>query len=513
MTVRFAPTPLTAWPALDPAALAGARPSGIDAALRDACVTTDEARVHLDKLLTPDTLCVTTGQQPGLLLGPLFTVYKAATAIALARDLEATLGRTVVPVFWVAGDDHDFAEANHVYVLGMTNTIERVALRSRAAAAPLTPLYQEPLGQEITTAIDRVLQATPDTEFKADVASWLERHYAPDRDFAGAFADALAELFAPHGLVVFRPTHPAAKRAMAPHLLRALAVAADLDDALGARAAELVRRGDVAPVRVGDGATLVMLEGRVGRDRLVLQNGRYAGRRSGDTWSLDELQFLADREPERLSPNVLLRPVVEAALLPTVAYVAGPGELDYLPQAAPVYQALDVAPQVAVPRWSGRLIEQRVDKVLQKYQLLPEQLDLAEGQLEASLARDAMPPAAAEALRALRQAIASEYERLQTAAVRVDPTLKKPVQSARNAALGGAADLEKRIVSHLKKRNEIVTQQLAKARHSLYPLGKPQERVLNVVTYLVRYGPTFLNHLIDACARDLPTLESRQRTP
>jgi bacillithiol biosynthesis cysteine-adding enzyme BshC len=461
--------------------------------------------------MSGQAFCVTTGQQPGLLTGPLFTIYKALTAIALAESLEALVKRPVVPVFWVAGDDHDFAEANHVYLLGLDNEIDRVELRARDANDPLRPLYQEPLGHDLSTVMDSLMTHTPDTEFRADVLGWLERHYRPDNDLATAFAGAVAELLGPLGLVVLRPTHAETKRVMVPHLLTALEHASALDAALAETAQDIERAGQRAPVHVGDGASLVMIEGRLGRDRLVIDGSGFTARRSGESWDVDQLRRIAETEPMRLSPNVLLRPVVEAAILPTLAYVAGPGEAAYLPQCRPVYDRLGVVPQMPVPRWSGTIVEQRVQKVLDKYGITVEAF--GRGDIEARVAREDMPSEATAALSAITESLQAEYGRLENAAIEIDPTMKKPVQHARNSALSGVRSIEKRLVAHLKKHNEIVAQQLAKARHNLLPNGQPQERIFTVAPYLIRYGPAFLDEVLNRSRRFVGRAEAADLGP
>lgn len=497
---------MTGPPAWDPVA-AAQRGHSIAPELRDAFVAQGAGSVNLEHLIAGRALCVTTGQQPGLLLGPLFTVYKAISAVVLARVLSESLGRLVVPVFWVAGDDHDLAEANHVHVVNLANDVEEIRLRDRDESAPLVPLYHEPLGVAIDEVFARLRGATPDSEFRPAILEWAERHYRAESDFATAFAGALAELMGPHGLLVFRPTHHAAKQAMAPLLLASLERAADLDTALDRRARALAEQGYAVPVTTGDGATSVMIEGSLGRDRLMVEAGRYVSRRSQETWSLRDVEQIATRAPERLSPNVLLRPVIEASLLPTLAYVAGPGELAYAPQCAPLYEALEVEPQPFLPRWSARILEPRITKVLEKYRVEPESL-VQEGQAEASLLQEEMPAEATEAIRRLRTALTDEYRRLEHAAVTIDSTLKKSVASNRNAALAGVNDIERRIVAHLKKQNEILVRQISKVRHNLFPLGRPQERVFNVLPYLIRYGPAFIEAALQASAEWKTGLES-----
>ena len=514
MNLTFVPTPIGDLPRIDwhqLAARRSARP--IDPALRGAFVDAASGPQPADRLFAPGAMCVTTGQQPGLFTGPLLVLYKALSAVALARRLERTLARPVVPVFWVAGDDHDLAESNHTHLLTPANEVERIALADRPPEAALTPLYRERLGDGITHALDAVTAGTTESEFRHEVLAWLGRHYRADADYAGAFAGAMADWLSPHGLAVFRPTHAAAKAAMRPWLIRTLAEAQAILPALVARADELRREGRPAPVGVDDQATPVMLEATLGRDRLVRHGDGFRTRRSGEEFTLPALRAIADTSPARLSPNVLLRPVVEAAILPTVAYVGGPGELAYFPQCAPLYSAHGVHPQVPVPRWSARVVEARVAKVLEKYDVAANDLTLAEGQLEQRLVRDEIPASAVAALEAIRRALDEEYTRLRDAAVTIDPTLRKPIESTQHAARSGVDAVEKRLVGHLKQRNDVLVNQLAKARVNLFPLGRPQERVLSPLPFLMRYGPSFLDAALGAATEWVDALEPGLASP
>ncbi|MBI4500065.1 MAG: bacillithiol biosynthesis cysteine-adding enzyme BshC [Gemmatimonadetes bacterium] len=508
--ITFEPTPFSAIPKADWVSLADARAVPIDPGMKEAFVANGPAVGNVQRLLD-GALCVTTGQQPGLFTGPLFTLYKALTASAFARSLEGIVHRPVIPVFWVAGDDHDFAEANHCYVLDAQGELAELELRRRDPNSALVPLYKEPLGPEIEPALERLDAALPESEFRASARDWLRRHYQPSANFASAFAGGLAELLGSQGVVVFQPSHPAAKRRMAPVLARALTDARALDHALSKRAKALVAAGREAPVTVGDGATLVMIEARLGRDRLVLNDGRYTTRRTGETWEPAVLSGLLDREPDRFSANVLLRPVVEAAILPTLAYVGGPGELAYLEQADPLYERLGVHPQARLPRWSGRALEPRVLRALEKYHVSADVLIREGARLEAELLREEIPPRAREAFQSLRQGIQTHYSTILAAATQVDPTLQKTVESARNAALAGVQDVEKRVVAHLKKRNDVATAQLTRARTSLAPQGRPQERVLGVVSFLARYGTPFIDQAMGAVAAWAESLEPAHR--
>src|SRR5439155_289167 len=230
----------------------------------------------------------------------------------------------------------------------------------------------------ILAALAQLRDGTPETEFKAGVVEWLERWYRPEVTLADAFARALDALLGPRGLVVLRAHDASAKRAAAVWVLKGL------------------------DLTLSDGYTPVFVEARQGRDRLQRDGEAYVTRRSGERFTRTELERIAVEAPERLSPNVLLRPVVEAALLPTVGYAAGPAELKYLQDAVPLYDALGVTRQPPVPRWSGVIVEGRVEKLMERHGIDLAAFDGKPGELEARLVRHELPPETVATLAALK---------------------------------------------------------------------------------------------------------------
>jgi bacillithiol biosynthesis cysteine-adding enzyme BshC len=493
MTLRIVPTPLAS--AIE---FPSARDGQFDPALAEAIVASPAKQPALARLQQPGAVAVTTGQQPGLFTGPLYTVYKALSTAALARILERQWQRPVVPVFWVAGDDHDFAEASSAGWITAEGAVRTGGLPPRPPDAALTPLYREPLGSGVEEVLAQLAGDLPASGFRDATIEWLRRHYQPSATVAGSFANALAELLAPVGVVCLESTHPAVKRSAARYLVRALGLARELDRDLEQRAEELRTVGADPGVPVGENATLVMLEGALGRDRLLIDDGGFITRRGRERFDLETLQRLAAAEPERLSPNVLLRPVVESGLLPTVAYLAGPAELAYLALTPPIYERMRVPRQLVLPRWSAILVEPRVDRVLQKFGIELSDLLEPQGALEARLVRSQLPEEAARALRMLRDTLEAGYEALARSAAEIDPTLTRPVQGAKNQALGGLQDIEKKLVQHLKRRQEIELGQIGKARNLILPDNQAQERVLTIASFLARYGPGLVTELSQA---------------
>jgi bacillithiol biosynthesis cysteine-adding enzyme BshC len=493
VSYRIVTTPLEA-----PLAWPEPRADRLNPDLLAAFVAAEGGGAALERLRGPDTLVVTTGQQPGLLTGPLYTIHKALSAVALARLCEQRWGRPVVPVFWAAGGDHDFAEGNHAAWTAADGSTTTVTLRERSPEAPLTPLYREPVGPEIGPILDRLAADLPTSEFRDQVLDLFRRWYRPEANLADSCAHTLAELLAPFGVVVFDATHPAVKRAQMPMLLEALLHARELEQLLVARHRSLVAEGRDPGVTVGDGATLVMYEGQLGRDRLAMLHQGFMTRRSREQLSLADVQRLAAEDPGRFSPNVLLRPAIESALLPTVAYLGGPGELRYLGLADAVYGPLYIARQRPLPRWSGLIVDARTDRVLEKFGATLAELQEPGQKLEARVVREQLPPEAATALRELRAALATHYGALTRAAVAIDPTIEKTIRNLAQQAEAGTEDAEKRLVGHLKKRQATETQQIARARELVLPLGRPQERVLTLAPWLARYGPALLRELLEA---------------
>ena len=490
MTLRIVSTPLERlpeWPA--------ARTGGFDPALLDAIVATPGSESLLAKLRDPRALVVTTGQQPGLFTGPLYTIHKALSAKALAELLEERWQRPVVPLFWLAGDDHDYAEARTASWLRADGSVATGSLLPRPADAAQLPMYRTLLGPEIDALVDGIAADLRPHQHAAWTEAWLRRHWTFGRTIGAAYAGSLAELLAPTGILCFDPTHRSAKRVMARHLIKALGLARDLDRDLDARARELAAAGHDGGVVVGDGATLVMVDGTTGRDRLVANGDGFVARRSGEPYTLDALQRLAAEEPERLSPNVLLRPVVEAAILPTVAYVAGPGELNYWRLTPPIFDRMRVEPQAALPRWSGMIVESAVDRLLADLGVSLEELLAPGGALERQLAHAQMPEAAARSLAELRITLEREFGILSASGAGIALQLSRSIETLRRKSEWLVERAESKFIGHLKRRDGEATARVVRARGSLRPENRPQERVLTAAPFLARHGTGLLGEL------------------
>ncbi len=458
---------------------------------------TERARARLSRVLAGDGLAVTTGQQTGLFGGPLYTIYKILRAVRAAETLEALLEQPVVAVFWLAGDDHDWAEVNHAAVVDGGSELKRIALGDDADAPPV-PMSARVLGPDIETAVEALVATLPPTEFAAPLIERVRSAYRPGVTMASAFRELLLGVLREVDVVLLDPAHPAVKRAASPLVLRELEQASTHGAQLAAQSERLVAAGYHAQVTIAPEAANVFLYDDQGRDRLTREEGGWMLRRTKRLLSEEEVQSLVASDPSRFSPNVLLRPVVESALIPTVAYVGGPAEVSYFAQIGCLFEAHGVEPPLVLPRLSLTIVEGRVRKVLDKFGLEPADLTRPFHEVATGVVHGELPDTVTEPLRRLREAAQAEYETLAEGAATIDPTLRNWVIGGRNTLLGQLDGAEKKMTSHLKKKSEVELEQLRKAAVNVFPGGEPQDRVLNILPYLARYGPGLLRDLAAA---------------
>jgi bacillithiol biosynthesis cysteine-adding enzyme BshC len=283
-----------------------------------------------------------------------------------------------------------------------------------------------------------------------------------------------------------------------------------LEGLLAERAEALEAAGFPVQVHILPEGENVFLEGPAGRERLYRDGEGFHLRHSELPLTRDEVIRRIRDEPDTVSPNVLLRPVVEAAVFPTLSYVSGPGEMSYFAQLSPLFDGLGVDMPVIHPRFGATVIEGKVRKVLDKFDVPQDDLRQPIHELAGQLAREAEPEGVLRALGEIRGSLGRGTAALTKAARELDPTLKGPIQHARSVAMDAFADAEKKILQAVKRENETTLQQLDKARLHLFPDGKPQERVMGPAYYLARYGTEWIDELLAAMEIALPPEEDSE---
>lgn len=464
---------------------------------------------HLELLSRPGTVAVVTGQQMGLFLGPLFTLYKAAAAISAARAVTQETGRPCVPVFWLQTEDHDLPEIDHCFLPRAEGGPLRVALDFPDAAASRAPIAHRRLGPSITAALTTLRNELGTEPHAAGFLSLLERAYRPEATLAEAFTEVLSSVFAEEGLIFLDPRDARLAPLAAPVHRRALQEAGAISTALAARVKALSDADFAEQVHIRPGAPL----GFFSPDGV--EGPRYRLDPAGpDTWSLvghpdnatvttGELLGWLDREPLRFTTSALLRPLLQDTWLPTAAYVGGPGEVAYFSQLAPLYAHAGLPMPLVVPRARFRVLDDRTRRWLGKLGLQPDALNAPREELLTTLAaRDATQPLESpQSLEArLFGAVASELDRLNDPLLALDSTLQDALQRTRGTVRVAVSRLAGRYARALARRDGVTAERVDRLRTFLTPNGEPQERVLGLPYFACRIGTrTFTQQVLDAC--------------
>lgn len=464
------------------------------------------ARQRLEAVRDGNGFVITTGQQAGLFGGPLYALYKAITAAVLADRLENRLGRPVAPLFWTASEDHDWYEADHTWVVGVDNETHRLELPAVPGAGDQA-LHRLPMGPGVVDCLAQFEALLPPTDFAPRYLDLLRDSFTAEATLPEAFEGVMSALLEPLGMLFVQAHAPVLKQLSSDVMHAELTDAESHEAALARRASELEEAGYEVQVPVLEGGVNLFAEGPAGRERVYRDGDGFVLRHSETRLSLDEMGERLRTDPSRISPNVLLRPVVESAVFPTLAYVAGPGEQAYFAQLEPLFEAHGVGMPVVFPRLGTTVVESKIGKVLDKFDLTEADLARPFHELAGDRARDEVPDSVKKALGELRGTIARSVQELADVAREVDPTLKGPVQHVRSVAFDAVGDVEKKIVQAVKRQSEIALQQIEKAHHHLYPESKPQERVFNPFYYLVRYGEDFVGEVTRSFWAALPRFD------
>jgi bacillithiol biosynthesis cysteine-adding enzyme BshC len=456
--------------------------------------------VNLDRFRR-GAAAIVTGQQVGLFGGPMFSIYKALTAVRLAEEATAG-GVDAVPVFWLATYDHDLAEVNHVSMPGSDYRLRTLTTSSHSV--PGAPVSEVRLGDEILAVVEEAASLLGDSQ----ASQFLRESYRPGETLGSAFARFYARLFAAWGVILLDASDPELHRIAAPIYRAAVEQSSEIDDALLARGQVLEAAGYHQQVKVTSSSVLLF----------TLQNGvrspiqRHATSDSAkfvignetatEKLSSEELLDRISTTPEKFSPNVLLRPVVQDYLLPTLAYAGGAAEAAYFAQAGAVYEKILGRVTPIVPRFSATLIEAKVQRWMRQYEITA--LDAFQGSdaLRHKLAARTLPAGLQEAFDRANQSVEESFSSLHQALSQLDPTLVDASQTGASKVRYQLDRLRERAMAAELKRSDVVSRHAEALSDALYPNGALQERGIAAAYYVARHGIELLNSLHDCMRTD-----------
>lgn len=467
---------------------------------------TEDNLARLDK---QETLVVVTGQQAGVVTGPLYTVYKAITAIQLAGKLEAELAVPVVPVFWVASEDHDYWEINHIYTLrgvGSQAKVEelwgkrepmpeRLALAGYPIGRP--PVGDIPVDDQVFGFIAVLKDYLPESAHKGELLQLLTETSRASANLAEWFARLMTALLGKYGLILADPMLPGLRQLLAPFFQQAVENRAVIREALDKTGKDLQEMGYPAAFEAEEGVTGLFTVQDGQRLPVIHQDGRYSPRGLALTWEEQEMKKLVEKAPEQFSCSAFLRPVGQDVLFPTVAYVGGPGEIAYFAQLKSVYRIFGRQMPVVFPRQGYTLVEPEVERILSRQGLAIEDIYNGLNKVLAGVLQNQEGRDMGRIFSQAGEGIAREHHRLMDQLGEISTGLKElgPVNLGR--IMNQLDYLEKKAHQQLRKKHRVLVNELHFAAQALFPKGKMQERAYNIFQYLSGYGRSWLDRLVE----------------
>jgi bacillithiol biosynthesis cysteine-adding enzyme BshC len=456
---------------------------------------------NLQRLLQPGTFAVVTGQQVGLFSGPAFTVFKVLTTVRLASHLREQ-GLPVVPVFWLATEDHDLAEVAEVATLDEEYNL--VSLTDHGdSPSPRSSVGNVRLTQESTQALARLEACLPAGPPREALLHDLRETYTPGATWVEAFGRFMARLLSRWGVILLNPLDPAVHQLSAEVYSQALEQAPSLRAKLLERSQSLLRSGYHAQVNVSEDSTLVFVTREGNRLPIHQRDGDYFVEGTQKA-SVEELRSELANDPMAFSPNALLRPLVQDTLLPTIAYVAGPSELAYLAQAQVLYQTFGRPQPVFFPRAAFTLVDHRIQKLLDKYRLSVEDVWLGEEHLSRKIAAVGLSEGWSERFGQAQQDMASLLARLRGDIERLDPTLLEALQHAQEKIQYQIDRLHGKVSRAGLARSELLARHAQSLSRFLMPQKDLQERRVGGAYFLGRAGYELLPRLLSQIQADSP---------
>lgn len=456
---------------------------------------------NIELLRQDNTVAIITGQQAGLFGGPLFTIYKALTAIKISSELSKE-GLSVVPVFWIASEDHDYQEVSHINIInreGHLSTIEHAAQGNvgQASVGSLT------VAESINENISQLFAFLPQSEYAAQLETDLRNSYQAGKGFGEAFACLLAKFFADYGVILLDAQDKNLKQLATPIFEKAITNAGEIAQILVNRSQQLESANYHAQVHTSlDMSPFFILENGQ-RTALTQQNQCFTLKHSDKKKTSSELLEQLKENPASFSPNVILRPIVQDYLLPTLAYIGGPAEVAYFAQISAIYPLFPVEFPYIIPRTAFSIVPNRENNLLEKWGLTLSELFAGVDSAKRKVIENSLDQSTVNIFAETENIFQEQLDKLQESLTKIDPTLAEALKGGKEKIIHQIAGLKTRFINNNAKREETLMRQVERTFTLLYPNKNLQERELNGYYFLARYGYEFINLIYRNCDLNL----------
>lgn len=456
----------------------------------------EKTRKNIKLLDMPKTLAVITGQQLGILSGPLYTIYKIITAIKLASQLnERFVDFNFVPVFWMESDDHDFNEVHKINILNNDNNIVTIKYKEDVSDDEIRSSVGNLIFDEsINDFVNQLEQSLRSTEFRDKIISKVKEIYQPGKTFKQSFRELIFWFFDEYGLIIFDPSANEVKKALKPiflfeinnfrtHTQKLVSVSATLEEVYHAQV-------KVKPVNL-------FYHIDSGRHSIEPVDEIFKLKRKRKQFTKEEIITEINEHPERFSPNVLLRPITQDYLFPTAFYVAGPSEVSYFAQIHPLYEFFNIEPPIIYPRSSATLVEKSVVNFMEKYDLTMRDVFLGTDQLKEKILSSVSENNIDEIFENAVKNINLVFDELKEKLFSVDKTISDSSNRYREKVLYALNELKSKTEKAYESRFEVILRQISKLSNLLYPYENLQERELNYFYFANKFSESFYKKLYD----------------
>ena len=451
---------------------------------------------NIKKLSDKKTLAIVTGQQLGILGGPLYTFYKIITVIKLSRFLsERYDDYNFVPVFWLEGDDHDFNEVRSIKIIDEANSLLTIGYKEEIEEddAKQSVGFKKFDGS-INDFFNTLSKGLKETEFKSPLIEELKDFYKEGKSFKEAFKDVLFKYFDNYGLVIFDPQDYEIKKLLKPifkkeitdfrlHTEKLVHFSATLEELYHAQV-------KVKPVNL----FLMVDEGRHSIEPL---ENEYRLRRKRKNFTQEQLLELLENEPEKFSPNVLLRPICQDYLFPTAFYVGGPSEISYFAQIKPLYEFYEIVPPIIYPRSSATILENAIANILEKHSVEINDLFIDVDKVKKKIINSVEETSIDDMFDGLTKQMETAFDQLKEKLIDLDKTIADSSNKYRDKIFGSINELKSKAEKAQQKKYDVTLRQIDRAAINLFPNSNLQERELNFVYFANKYGDEFIKKIFD----------------
>ena len=461
-----------------------------------------ETLENIKRLADENTFCVVTGQQAGIMGGPLYTIYKMITAIKRCQFLQDLFPQFYfVPLFWLEVNDNDFKEINHIQYITKDNELCRLSVEEKSEEH-LQPISYRKLDGQISRWRESVATDFFDTEFKDAALDLFFQPYSVSETYGEAFARLCVSLFGRYGMVVLNPADPDVNTLAEPVYRKALEAPGEIRKTIDERNQRIREKGYPIQIQLRRDQTLLFyIDEQQRRVRIDLADEQHFSLNYPEESipvSRKEMLHTCEKTPWQFSPNVALRPLVQDFLLPTVAYVAGPSETAYFAQVEALYSLFNISMPIIFPRHRVTIVEGKIQRLVEKLNLDYETVLNSRGNFIEPYIRGHTGNELFRAVEKSGEQIEQVLDRLETLVAREDPTLVNSVRKTRQNIEGSFRKLSGKITRSLEEKNRTLVNQLERVMLHLLPQHTYQERVLNLLYFCIKYGVDFSDKLLSA---------------